>query len=424
MKTAIRIRLRLEELETRVVPTSYSTNWAGYAVTAGAGAVTQVIGNWVVPAVTTTVSGYSSAWVGIDGYNSNSVEQIGTDSDYVNGRTQYYAWYEMYPNPSVNLSLAINPGDKISASVTFSSPNQFALVITNVTRGTSNSTTQTSSSAQRSSAEWIQEAPSSFFGVLPLANFGTINFSGADATVSGTKGAIDSPTPGATVNQINMVTNTGSPKATTSGLTDSGNPATSSFNVTWVSSGSGGGHGHHKAPDAPLPTTAPTITVPSVATPAVATSTPLPVAAPAPGTAVPVATPVVTTLPASSTVTASAAPFGSDAGDAAGLFDGLRLPEAAVPSGRAVAVSRHAPAPTGPAVLQVDPMQTTAPETQREMGQAVAAAIAEAGALSLGDHDGHGIALAGLLLTLAFDDRWLRTAHVQSERRRRASVNV
>src|SRR5947209_13321704 len=124
MRATHRIRPHLEELEGRIVPTlSYSTNWAGYAVTTGAGGVSQVAGGWVVPPVASTVSGYSSAWVGIDGYNSSSVEQLGTDSDYVNGVAHYYAWYEMYPNPSVNLSLTIRPGDAISASVSFTAPN-------------------------------------------------------------------------------------------------------------------------------------------------------------------------------------------------------------------------------------------------------------------------------------------------------------
>ncbi len=50
-----------------------------------------------------------------------------------------------------------------------------------------------------------------------------------------------------------MVTSTGSLKATTSGLTDSGSPTTSSFSVTWDSSGSGSkGHGK-KSPIVTVP---------------------------------------------------------------------------------------------------------------------------------------------------------------------------
>src|SRR4051794_23888855 len=109
-------RLLLEELESRVVPTTYSLNWSGYAVTAAPGAVTAVSASWVVPTFTaTSASGYESSWVGIDGYNSNSVEQIGTESDYSNGLASYYAWYEMYPNPSVKIPVKIHGGDKISA---------------------------------------------------------------------------------------------------------------------------------------------------------------------------------------------------------------------------------------------------------------------------------------------------------------------
>jgi hypothetical protein len=248
MKTrAPRVRLCLEELEQRWVPsTAYSTNWSGYAVSAAAGAVTAVSGSWVVPQIVAgSNSGYSSAWVGIDGYNSSSVEQLGTDSDMVNGIPRYYAWWEMYPNPSNTISsMTVNPGDSISASVSYTS-NGFVLQIMDTTSNHSFSTTQRSSTAQLSSAEWIQEAPSSFTGVLPLANFGKINFSNSQATISGTTGQIDAPAWSSQSTAIEMVTSTGSVKAAPSGLTDSGNPTTSSFSVTWVSNSSGG-HSHGK----------------------------------------------------------------------------------------------------------------------------------------------------------------------------------
>src|SRR5215467_12494301 len=102
-----------------------STNWSGYAVETSLaspqrGAVTDVKGQWTVPAVQCgSAQTYSSAWVGIDGYSSNSVEQTGTDSDCSNGSGVYYAWYEMYPHPSQRISMAINPGNVISAEVAF-----------------------------------------------------------------------------------------------------------------------------------------------------------------------------------------------------------------------------------------------------------------------------------------------------------------
>jgi hypothetical protein len=249
---AFRVRLCLEELEQRWVPsTAYSTNWAGYAVSGGAGTVTAVSGTWMVPKIVAgSSSGYSSAWVGIDGYNSNSVEQLGTDSDMVNGVPQYYAWWEMYPNPSYTItSMKIQPGDTISASVTYTSGG-FVLYIADGSQ--TFQTTQSSSSAQRSSAEWIQEAPSSYFGVLPLSDFGTINFSNSQATISGTTGQIDAPSWSSQSTAINMVTSRGALKASTSSLADSGNPTTSSFSVTWVSSGSGGRHGGGRSAIVPV----------------------------------------------------------------------------------------------------------------------------------------------------------------------------
>src|SRR5215472_3488086 len=64
-----------------------SSNWSGYAVTGAKGSVSDVTGSWIVPTMdcSTTPTGYSAMWVGIDGYSSNTVEQIGTESDCVNG---------------------------------------------------------------------------------------------------------------------------------------------------------------------------------------------------------------------------------------------------------------------------------------------------------------------------------------------------
>jgi hypothetical protein len=191
--------------------------------------------------------------VGIDGYSSNSVEQLGTEQDTSRtGATSYYAWWEMYPNPSVQIStLTISPGDSITASVTYSSGAYTLYLKDNTTPGQQPFSITQTATAQRSSAEWIVEAPSSFFGVLPLANFGTATISGAQATINGTTGAIDNATWQNT--SINMVTNSGAVIDQTSGLTDTTtSPITSSFSVTYSGSGGGGGHGHGHGPIATL----------------------------------------------------------------------------------------------------------------------------------------------------------------------------
>ena len=173
---------------------------------------------------------YSSFWVGIDGYNSGTVEQTGTDAD-CNGRNNpvYYAWYEMYPNPPVNLSMTITPGDTISAEVS-ASGNTFTLTIKDVTTGASFTSSQALSSAAKSSAEWVAEAPSSCIvqcQVLPLANFGTVNFSGSYTTGNGHTGSINDSA--WSNDEIVMVTNGGRVKAQPSALSLDG----TSFSVAW-----------------------------------------------------------------------------------------------------------------------------------------------------------------------------------------------
>jgi Peptidase A4 family len=212
--------------------TARSTNWSGYAAYKSGTTFSDVKGSWTQPAASCK-SGqkqYASFWVGIDGYNSSSVEQIGTDSD-CNGanRPVYYAWYELYPAPPVNLSLAVHPGDVIAAEVSVAG-SSFTLSLTNQTTGASFSTTQNVAGAALSSAEWVAEAPSrcaATCNVLPLANFGTVNFTGSYATGNGHTGSIGD---GAWSNdQIVMVTNSLVTKAQPSALSADG----SAFSVAW-----------------------------------------------------------------------------------------------------------------------------------------------------------------------------------------------
>ena len=197
--------LRLEELEPRWVPSS-STNWSGYAVSSAPNSVTAVSGSWTVPTVKGTGSAYSSAWVGIDGYTSSTVEQTGTESDLVNGVAQYSAWFEMYPNAEVTIPLAIHPGDKMSASVTYAN-DAFTLTIQDLSDSGTKALTVNAfaASAQRSSAEWIAESPSSNIGVLPLANFAALTFTNAQATISGVTGPINNSPWASEVQAIRMV---------------------------------------------------------------------------------------------------------------------------------------------------------------------------------------------------------------------------
>lgn len=160
-----------------------SSNWSGYAATGSKGKFTSVSASWVEPTVKCSSGDqYAAYWVGLDGYTSSTVEQTGSETD-CNGRTpEYYAWYEMYPGPSENFSNTVEPGDHFSASVTYAGGSAYTLVITDSTQGWSHTENKTLSSAVRSSAEVIVEAPccTGSGGILPLADFGTMSFTSSE----------------------------------------------------------------------------------------------------------------------------------------------------------------------------------------------------------------------------------------------------
>jgi hypothetical protein len=199
-----------------------STNWSGYAVDGTS--ATQVIGSWKQPGVVSCASrenSWSSPWVGIDGDTSNTVEQIGTDTDCSNGAPTFYAWYEMYPKSLVVInSVSVSPGNTFTASVTYNSNNStYLLTLTNNTTGQSFSTSQFSKKARRTSVEWVMEGPSSGL----LTNFGSIDFSGASATIGGQTVSPSS----SNAQSITMVTSQGVPRAVPTSASGGG------FTVNW-----------------------------------------------------------------------------------------------------------------------------------------------------------------------------------------------
>lgn len=215
---------------------SSSLNWSGYATVPKtritAGTVTAVTGSWTVPHLTATPDdAYSSIWVGIDGYSSNTVEQIGTEQDWINGSQQNYAWFEMYPAGSYMLvGFPVDVGDSITANVHYVGRNTFQLTIYNNTKrvyAVIPSSYTRSSNALRSSAEWIVEAPSDGSGVLPLANFVSATLTNCSATISNKTGPINYVL--WKFDQLNMVTSGGTVKALTSNLVNSGK----GFTVLW-----------------------------------------------------------------------------------------------------------------------------------------------------------------------------------------------
>jgi hypothetical protein len=206
---------RSSHLSPQVTRGTTSTNWSGYVVTGSDDAFNSVSSNWTEPTATCDDSGteYAAFWVGLDGYNSDSVEQTGTDSDCDGGSPDYYGWYEMYPADPVYFDNTVEPGDSMSASVTVSG-DTYTITLTDNSQGWTQSENETQSGLSDSSAEVITEAPSSEYGPLPLADFGTVNYSGA--TANGTSMGQQDPT------SITMVGSSGDQLDSTSGIDSSG----------------------------------------------------------------------------------------------------------------------------------------------------------------------------------------------------------
>jgi hypothetical protein len=174
-------------------PTTVSENWSGYAATSKK-QFTYVHSTWVEPTITCpgVPNQWTSNWVGLDGFNDQTVEQDGTFAHCGgSGDTtpKYEAWYEMYPANSVNV-FAVHAGDIIDASVTYAN-GEFSLTVSDLTTGKTATDTATCSSCARASAEWIIERPAlcnnagTTCFLTELADFGTSTMGGDEAQLAG-----------------------------------------------------------------------------------------------------------------------------------------------------------------------------------------------------------------------------------------------
>src|SRR5215470_2217813 len=123
-----------------------SFNWSGYAdgsKTTKAGTFTKVSGSWTTPSVRCGPEDELTVeWVGLDGWISTSLEQLGTISWCYEGSATYFTWWEMFPTGTglIRVGTTLQPGDKISASVTRSGTN-YTLKLTDSTNTANSFTT-------------------------------------------------------------------------------------------------------------------------------------------------------------------------------------------------------------------------------------------------------------------------------------------
>jgi hypothetical protein len=132
--------------------------WYGYAVTGST--YTSTTADWTMPSLSCVTQGaYVSIWTGLDGYSSDTVEQVGAEAYCSGGAAYYFGWYDMYPAAPVDFSNTLKPGDRLEAAVTYDGAQEFTITLSDVTRGWSHTVNESLAGAARSSAETVVEVP-------------------------------------------------------------------------------------------------------------------------------------------------------------------------------------------------------------------------------------------------------------------------
>ncbi|KAJ9298218.1 hypothetical protein DTO271G3_3823 [Paecilomyces variotii] len=193
------------------------SNWAGALIQSSD--ITSVTGTFTVPHPKVPSGGNDStaycgcAWVGIDGDGSDcpngGLIQAGASWCIEDGITSFNAWYEWYPAQALTIfdDFDVEAGDEIKVTVTATSTSTGYTILENLTRGIEvRHTWKTESPALcRATAEWIVEDFSLIIdgsvSLAPFADYGSVAFTGASATVKGKKVGISE------AQSVNMVQN-------------------------------------------------------------------------------------------------------------------------------------------------------------------------------------------------------------------------
>ncbi|KAJ7041948.1 aspergillopepsin [Mycena alexandri] len=187
---------------------AFSSNWAGAAFESPANTYKSVTGTFVVPTPkvpsgkSTSGTYAASAWVGIDGDTCGSaILQTGIDFTISGGRVSFDAWYEYFPDFAHDFTgITISAGNTIKLTVTASSATAGTATIQNLSTGVvslfclsfrssylvyrpSPSRLPLPARLCFENAEWIVEDFEEGSSLVPFANFGTVTFTGAQATL-------------------------------------------------------------------------------------------------------------------------------------------------------------------------------------------------------------------------------------------------
>jgi len=149
----------------RVYGSIFASNWSGYvAATSGDDpqqAISGAKGSFSVPLLSKATPGMVAIWIGVGGIlkRDKQLIQAGVDVNSASGTIEYYAWYELYPDPQTKIPVTIHGGDKVTVTVqSVAGLNQWKIALNNLITG-ENYTTTVTYKASMLSAEWIVEAP-------------------------------------------------------------------------------------------------------------------------------------------------------------------------------------------------------------------------------------------------------------------------
>lgn len=154
--------------------------WSGYAVLGG-GPYTSITGSWNIPKMDCSNGpGDASPWIGIDGWNDDTVEQIGIDLDCKSGTPSYHPWVEMYPGPSHYFKDTVDAGDTLTASVNVSG-SSWVLTESDLNTGWTKTFDETGTDKLSSAEAIIEDVGSG--SEPPVPDFHTVTFT--SLTVNG-----------------------------------------------------------------------------------------------------------------------------------------------------------------------------------------------------------------------------------------------
>jgi hypothetical protein len=180
------------------------TNWAGYITASDLNnpqpTISRVSASWTVPAVSvSSIDTFSAIWIGIGGFFDQTLIQIGTEQDSIQGKSEYSAWVELLPQNSITIdTIMVSPGDLINASIQLVDPakDEWLVQISDLTAN-QEFTDNFFYPASQLTADWIVErpevgSPRSRDTLTALADIGKIGFTSCQTRIGNASGAIGS----------------------------------------------------------------------------------------------------------------------------------------------------------------------------------------------------------------------------------------